>query len=391
MVRVLHLSADFPDPVARDKTPAIQRLIDLTTDRVLHRVISLNRVSPGPGKWIAGFGKPRLAIEARAFPHGEALAYRAPGHGLWHSTLLLDLGDALADRVRDQGAAFDLVVGHKLTIEGIVAARMAHRLKVPYALSVQGNTDARILRARPDLHSQLRRVWHDAAVAFPFTPWALDAVSHALGAREHPTVLLPCVTAEAPIQAPSAAGNGMLSVFHLRHWRTKGFDRLLHAYRLLAAAGSAQRLTVVGGGDPATLARCRELAADVPGVEFAGAMSPGAVAARMNAATAFVMPSRRESFGMVFIEALRAGLPVIYPAGQAVAGYFDDCPFAIPVDAGSPPAIAAAMAYATAHEGELKAALADWQQGPGPEFFGQAAIADRFADGLIGAAGKAPL
>jgi len=42
------------------------------------------------------------------------------------------------------------------------------------------------------------------------------------------------------------------------------------------------------------------------------------------------MPSRRQTFGMVFIEALFAGLPVLYPRGWSIDGFFgpDDIGYA---------------------------------------------------------------
>jgi glycosyltransferase involved in cell wall biosynthesis len=40
----------------------------------------------------------------------------------------------------------------------------------------------------------------------------------------------------------------------------------------------------------------------------------------------FVMPSTRETFGLVYIEAMSQGLPIIYCENQAVDGFFDDQP-----------------------------------------------------------------
>jgi len=38
----------------------------------------------------------------------------------------------------------------------------------------------------------------------------------------------------------------------------------------------------------------------------------------------FVMPSRRETFGLVYIEALTQGVPIIYSKGHGIDGYFDE-------------------------------------------------------------------
>src|SRR5690606_23624684 len=37
----------------------------------------------------------------------------------------------------------------------------------------------------------------------------------------------------------------------------------------------------------------------------------------------FVMPSRRETFGLVYIEALSQGTPIIYSMNDGVGGYFE--------------------------------------------------------------------
>ena len=48
----------------------------------------------------------------------------------------------------------------------------------------------------------------------------------------------------------------------------------------------------------------------------------------------FIMPSRRETFGRVYAEAMTQGLPVIYTTGQGFDGYFDDgfVGFSVPYD-----------------------------------------------------------
>lgn len=49
----------------------------------------------------------------------------------------------------------------------------------------------------------------------------------------------------------------------------------------------------------------------------------------------FIMPSITETFGLVYIEALRQGLPVVYSRGQGVDGYFKNINFGVPVNPGS--------------------------------------------------------
>ena len=44
----------------------------------------------------------------------------------------------------------------------------------------------------------------------------------------------------------------------------------------------------------------------------------------LNDHVAFVMPTRRETFGMVFVEALFAGLPILHTRGWGVDGFLED-------------------------------------------------------------------
>ena len=46
---ILHISADFPDPLQPNKTKAVSMLLDLTGERFRHHVYSLNRVGLGNG------------------------------------------------------------------------------------------------------------------------------------------------------------------------------------------------------------------------------------------------------------------------------------------------------------------------------------------------------
>ncbi|OZA20105.1 MAG: hypothetical protein B7X90_07045 [Novosphingobium sp. 17-62-19] len=357
----------------------------MTAREFSHRVISINRASPSAaallGAIVRGFGSPRLTTRSEAFEWGTAMTYHAPGRGLFHKTMLEQLGDRIAQGI-SQSEKPDLIVGHKLTVEGVAVMCAAQKLGLPYAITIQGDTDTKILSARPDLRSVCRKVFLGASHVTVFAPWALEAVEAKLGKRSGPVSIVPCPTEIDVPRPPIVGGNGLLSVFHLKSHARKNLSAMAEALRLLATDGQPQQLAVCGGGSDADLAAAREAAGDAPGLMFEGPLDRDTVPNRMNAATGFVLPSRRETFGLVFIEALFAGLPVIYPAGQAVSGYFEDCPFAIPVPPGDPRALANAMAQLVRDEALLKAALTQWQQSPEAQRFMRPAIARDYAAGL---------
>lgn len=95
-----------------------------------------------------------------------------------------------------------------------------------------------------------------------------------------------------------------------------------------------------------------------------------------------VLPSRRETFGMVFVEALFAGTPIVYPEGQGVAGWFNGAPFALGVNPNDPRSIADAMDRLVENEASVKAALAVWQTSGAARAFTRPAVAAAFRQGL---------
>jgi len=384
---ILHVSGDFPDPFERFKTPVIRQLIELTGQAFEHRVVSINRVAPTHGELVRSLiGIDTLSTESREFEFGTALSYVAPGKGVRHRTNLEQLGRHIAAQIEASDRRPDLLIGHKLTIEGI-AVREASRLTgVPYALSIQGNTDIKILRTRPDLKKHFGEIYHGAKVVFPFAPWALDQVDAMLGKRDGLTHLLPCPTELDQPQISPPGGDGLISVFHLKNYAAKNLAGLVEAYRRIAASGEAPpRLDVIGGGTEEELAQCKAIAAEFPQIAFTGKMDRDKLRARMNRASGFVMPSLRESFGLVFVEALFAGIPIIHPHGSSVDGYFDQESFAIGVDARDPDSIAAAIRLAIENEKSFKQEIADWQKSERAELFTRNSISATFAKGLSGA------
>ncbi|TDB38771.1 MAG: glycosyltransferase family 4 protein [Actinobacteria bacterium] len=102
----------------------------------------------------------------------------------------------------------------------------------------------------------------------------------------------------------------ILSVGRLSH--EKGHDVLLRAFAQARAAGVSATLTMVGDGPErsALEALAHDLGVDTA-VEFKGVLLDEPLAAEMRSADLFVLPSRSEGFGVVLIEALATGLPVV--------------------------------------------------------------------------------
>lgn len=92
----------------------------------------------------------------------------------------------------------------------------------------------------------------------------------------------------------------------------KGFDLLLDAMGVLKKRGLYPELTIIGRGEEEPALRKQAAALGVSRqTEFAGFRPRDQIAEIFHGSDAFVLPSRRETFGVVCVEAMAAGLPVI--------------------------------------------------------------------------------
>ena len=126
----------------------------------------------------------------------------------------------------------------------------------------------------------------------------------------------------------------------------KGLHLLLEAFGHLP--GTAGSLHLVGdvGVDPAYARRLRARLglADLLGrVVVHGRRSPEEVAAFYRAADVFVLPSLTETYGMVFAEALAAGLPCVGFRVGHLSDLVEDTVTGLLVESGDVPALTAAL------------------------------------------------
>jgi glycosyltransferase involved in cell wall biosynthesis len=108
--------------------------------------------------------------------------------------------------------------------------------------------------------------------------------------------------------APAHPTNALLAVGRLAP--EKGFDVLIEA---LTLTRTRPALDLIGDGPMAPALRARADAAGLP-VRFLGALPRSEYQAHLRSARALVVPSRREGLGLVAVEAILTGRPVIASA-----------------------------------------------------------------------------
>ena len=377
---ILHLSADYPDPLMAQKTRAVANLLVLVPEHA-HHVYSLNRVGWRDGIRALDFS------DAGGEGH-RAVAYGAPPKSLFLKRYLDRLADWIADDLDRRGLKPDLVHAHKLSVEGPVGAALARRLGVPLVISIQGNTDLKVIGARRDLAPLWRQIWREAAVAFPFAPWAAEWLAGRLGTREGPVRLLPCPGPADSLLPPRIVGPVFRSAFHMSAQmsvnRNKNADGLIRAVALAARRVPEIRLDIIGGGNAAAFANLDNLAGRVaPGrVRFLGAVPNTEMQTLFNTSCAFALAPHRESFGMVFVEALLAGCPCLISQRWGIDGYLTDGEAVLAVPSREVNAIAEGLVRLAREEADFKARLARVAESGGLNLFRRDAIASVYRAGL---------
>ena len=156
-----------------------------------------------------------------------------------------------------------------------------------------------------------------------------------------------------------------------RQYRRKDTPTLLRAFERVAERVPEARLRIVGDGPE--LRAGRALAAKLKledRVSFTGALrSTDALDTEYRAAKVFCLPSRQEGFGIVFLEAMAYGLPIVAADAGAVPEVAPDGVTSVLVPPGDAPALADALvrlltdrplAERLGQAGVARAARFDW-------------------------------
>lgn len=112
----------------------------------------------------------------------------------------------------------------------------------------------------------------------------------------------------------------------------KGIDDLLKAWVQIVKIVPEAQLRIVGDGQEET--RYRQLAMDLhqsnDSVIFAGPVRPTELKAEYAACDIFCLPSRQEGFGIVYLEAMATGRPVIGTTAGAIPEVVGDAGILVP-------------------------------------------------------------
>jgi glycosyltransferase involved in cell wall biosynthesis len=207
----------------------------------------------------------------------------------------------------------DLIHAHVSFPAGLVAMRLRAATGIPYVVSEHWHYPPRsFLRSDGTLDERVLAPLRAAdAVIAVSSAQARDMAS--CGSPE-PVVVPPAVDERKfDLAAPCAPGGPVVFLSIANMVDGKGVDDLLRALHRLGPASREGLELRLGGAGPA-LGRFKALADELgvaARVRWLGLLSRERVREEMQGCDYFVLPSRRESFGVVYAEAQACGKPVI--------------------------------------------------------------------------------
>ncbi|MDX1541206.1 MAG: glycosyltransferase [Geminicoccaceae bacterium] len=298
---------------------------------------------------IDGAGVSDVPLDRPVERDGVQISYFAPGLGR-----RLYRAPALADALRRSLAAADVVHLHAVYLwPGFAAARLAARAGVPYVVSPRGMLVRDLIERKSRLAKTLwitlveRRTLARAG-AIHVTSEAEAAALRHLGLDLAPVVLVPngvdlppagAMAADDGAWAGAPAGGRLLCLGRIS-WE-KGLDRAIRALGRLDEAV----LVIAGNDETGFRPELERLAAELgvgARVRFVGPVEGQAKWSLLAAADLLVLPSLSENFGLVVLEALGVGTPVVVTAGVGAAEIVRRHELGA-VEAGEPEPLAAAI------------------------------------------------
>jgi glycosyltransferase involved in cell wall biosynthesis len=310
----------------------LHRLVPPRADASLRRLVRLAR-------------QPRRADLDGITVH--YLPYVSPPRSLSYATWGRWAAPALRRAIHRHGT-FDLVHAHN-AVPAADAVRRA-QLNLPLVVSVHGGDVFWTVHQVRGGRAAVRRGLSGAELVVANSAAVAERARRA--GAPHAEVLHLGTDLPSPVQLPARSPQPLLAtVGHL-------VARKRHADVLTALAGldAGVRYLIIGDG-PCRDALARQSAAlgVADRVSFTGQLAPAEALARSRAAWLAVMPSVDEAFGVAYVEAMAAGIPVVACAGEAgpeeIASLGEGLVLVPPRDPG---ALAARVAQLLADPAELE-------------------------------------
>jgi len=352
---ILHITGDYSDGVREPTTEAIKRLID-GTPGCDHVIFSLKRYADPSKGYLVECDAP---AGQRLFAYGH---FGLPfGVGLFAS--FSRVARRIAKVLAAEGLHPDIVHSHRLTFDGLAGWLLSKRMKIPHFLSVRGEVESKVLRFKPTYRPLIRRIVRDAARVYYVSAWFAPHLERLAGPLGDKAVPLPNIINNVRTRIrPEPPRPAFVIGAQLDVYRRKGVDRLIEAFARAGDALDGITLDIYGTGSAKSVEAVEALIVEHGlrnRVRLMGKIPQAEFLERLPHYLALVMPARNETFGMVYTEALFAGVPILYGRETGIDGHLDGLDVGVGVDPGSIQEISAGLVRIACENLRFRARIAE--------------------------------
>lgn len=237
----------------------------------------------------------------------------------WLAVQVLPMFAHMARRTLLMAPQFDVIHAHWLYPSGAVATLARRRRATPLVVTSHGS-DMALARQWRLLRWLSRQVLSRADVAVGVSRFLYEELKALSSNNEQVRFIplgvklpngFPIKTDPAPELARFACHDGLRMVFVGRLVRSKDPRTLLDAHAELVRRGHRVSTALIGSGPEESPLRARMAELGLQDVLLLGTKPPGLVPSWLRAADVLILPSLSEGRGMVLLEAMAHGLPVV--------------------------------------------------------------------------------
>ncbi len=311
MSKILHLSYDLRDRFNRDITTAVKNLIKITSEINEIEVIDLVRVSKIKNEFIHADSPNHLKVNCYGLPYG---IFHLQSQKRAFNKIMNASGNGLIDL-----NSISLVHSHKLTFEGYIGYLISKELCKPLIITLR-QTDTIVLSKRKDLVSKFKNVLEYSSKIIYLIPNMIKELRKIIDDNffnmhiEPKLQFLPnMVERKISKEGVTYTPDTFLTILRMTKESVlrKNIKNLLKA--LIPLKQSYIKLKIIGEGE--YLWKVKKWVEEFGlknNVEFIGNILNEEIDKYYAEAEAFLLPSKSESFGMVYAESLLNGTPIMY-------------------------------------------------------------------------------
>lgn len=323
MKTFLHISYDFSESKNADKTTAVGDLLKITNEYLPSKVISLDRTSNFFNEETILKRDDLLYLKVFGLPYGLFLKF--------HLKRVYKKILKASEKYNFGLNSVSVIHGHKLSYEGYIGYLLAKKNNAKLFVSLR-QTDFRVYRVRPDLRAMLKEILAYSSKIFVIVPYMSAKLKEQAGEKfykEHvdkKLLSLPNrIVRENTVITHFPKKGNLITALRIdkRSVKRKRIRNLFLAVRLL----KDEQFTLNVIGDGPYLSNLKKWVSEF-GIEdkvnFLGKINNEEMDKYYQESEAFILPSKSETFGLVYGEALVNETPILYTPDTGFDGFFEN-------------------------------------------------------------------